>query len=612
LRTRVALAALLLGWLLPGIAAAQDDGGWVIESFTADITVAPDGALRVVEDIAVDFDILERHGIYRTIPVRYDLAGDVNVDIPEGRTPDEYFRAIDIADIEVTSSAPNNLDISRPGPFDDRDLSIRIGDEDITVTGKQTYRISYTVRGALNGFEGRTELYWNATGTGWPVPIQQTRAVVHAPRIARGTCYRGPVGSSALCDGADVTGRAATFNATGLAAGEGLTFVASFPATAVDAGTPLLVEKWTLPRALSGHPLAWPLTAFLGAVAIGGVVALAFRQGRDRVTRGPMTVDGRLDTGGERRPLLSPRITPVEFHPPDQLPPALIGVLVDERVDPVDIAATIVDLAVRKHLRIVEATSKVLWISRTDWTLERLNNPDDPLEPYERRLLDGLFSGGSSVDLSDLKGKFAADYKKVSESLYEHVAKQGWFARRPDRIRALWLGLGVVALIAGSVLFVVALMYTQIAVAALPIVVGGLLLIIVHRWMPHRTAAGSRMLDRALGFREYITTAETGRAGFAAEQNLFIQYLPYAVVFGAVDKWARAFRGLDITSDATMGYWYVGSHADGFDMTRLSSGLSDFSAKVSGTLPVSASSGGSGFSGGGSGGGFGGGGGGSW
>ena len=34
-------------------------------------------------------------------------------------------------------------------------------------------------------------------------------------------------------------------------------------------------------------------------------------------------------------------------------------------------------------------------------------------------------------------------------------------------------------------------------------------------------------------------------ARFAERRNLFSQYLPYAVVFGATEKWARAFAHLD-------------------------------------------------------------------
>ena len=88
------------------------------------------------------------------------------------------------------------------------------------------------------------------------------------------------------------------------------------------------------------------------------------------------------------------------------------------------------------------------------------------------------------------------------------------------------------------------------------------------------------------------------------------RYLPFAIVFGCVTKWAKAFEGLEATAQASTASWYTGTHA--FSAAAFSSNLQSFSSSVGSTLSSSHSSGGSGFSGGSSGGGGGGGGGGSW
>jgi uncharacterized membrane protein len=128
--------------------------------------------------------------------------------------------------------------------------------------------------------------------------------------------------------------------------------------------------------------------------------------------------------------------------------------------------------------------------------------------------------------------------------------------------------------------------------------------------MSQRTAAGSEALRRALGFRLFIETAEKRRQEFNEKANIFAEYLPYAIVFGSVDKWANAFRDID-TEPATRG-WYTGTHA--FAPLAFSRDLESFSSSVSSVIASTpGSSGGSGFGGGGfSGGGGGGGGGGSW
>ena len=91
---------------------------------------------------------------------------------------------------------------------------------------------------------------------------------------------------------------------------------------------------------------------------------------------------------------------------------------------------------------------------------------------------------------------------------------------------------------------------------------------------------------------------------------MFSEYLPYAIVFGAVDRWAKAFEGLG-AQPTDLG-WYVGTQP--FIYADFSHAVNDFSTVTAGSLTSTpAGSGSSGFGGGGfSGGGFGGGGGSSW
>ena len=79
----------------------------------------------------------------------------------------------------------------------------------------------------------------------------------------------------------------------------------------------------------------------------------------------------------------------------------------------------------------------------------------------------------------------------------------------------------------------------------MPVIVAGIVLIVGSRWMPRRTAKGYAVLRHVDGFRRFIDESEKERARFAEQKNLFTEYLPYAIVFGATKKWARAFEGLD-------------------------------------------------------------------
>jgi uncharacterized membrane protein len=94
---------------------------------------------------------------------------------------------------------------------------------------------------------------------------------------------------------------------------------------------------------------------------------------------------------------------------------------------------------------------------------------------------------------------------------------------------------------------------------------------------------------------------------------VFSRYLPYAIVFGEADRWAKAFASLGAAQaagqTAALG-WYSGPA--GWEFSHFGDSIGSFADTTAGAIAATASSGGSGFSGGSSGGGFGGGGGGSW
>ena len=103
---------------------------------------------------------------------------------------------------------------------------------------------------------------------------------------------------------------------------------------------------------------------------------------------------------------------------------------------------------------------------------------------------------------------------------------------------------------------------------------------------------------------------------FQEREQIFSEFLPYAIVFGLADRWARIFAQVGAdgmpTSSPTGLYWYSG--VTGFSLATFNHSIGSFTTTTSGTVASTppAASGSSGFSGGFSGGGGGGGGGGSW
>jgi uncharacterized membrane protein len=591
----VACFAALALW--PGTPASAQ-ASEAIRSYDVKIEIRADDSILVTETIEYDFGSAQRHGIIRDVPTRL-------------RYDDRYDRVypLHVESVAATGGASAAFAVSsEPGGI----TRIRIGDPDVTTTGVHAYRVVYTVQAAMNGFDDHDELYWNAIGYGWNVPIDHATVVVSAPdEILATACYAGPEGSYSVCDKKRLERRTARFAQKGLFPFEALTVVVSLPKGAVAEPHPQLVEPWSFGRAFSRTAVTLGMSGGLLVLVIAGCGWLLWNRGRDRRFVGS-PVDQTLGnpTGDSQTvPLFEHGVAPVEFAPPEDLRPGQVGTIVDEQANTLDVTATIVDLAVRGYLTI-EEIPKEGWFGKPDWTLHRTDKGDGDLLAYERTLLSGLFEDGNDPTLSSLKRTFSERLAKVEDQLYADAVKRGWFVKRPDKVRASWHTRGALLFIAGLAFTFVLAKWTTFGLAGIPVVVAGLILTVGARWMPSRTAKGTAIARRVGGFRTVIETAETHMSRWAEEQNVFTRYLPYAIVFGCTEKWAKAFEGLQqLPPDTT---WYRSSRP--FIYADFGRTLDDFSVTTGGTIASTPSaSGSSGFSGGGfSGGGGGGGGGGSW
>jgi len=285
--------------------------------------------------------------------------------------------------------------------------------------------------------------------------------------------------------------------------------------------------------------------------------------------------------------------------------------LLDERADTLDVTATIVDLAVRKHLVIKEESSGGVFglFKHKDYELDRLEPETNDLLPYEQQLKDAFFESGETVKLSDLKNKFHDDLAQVKSTLYKQALADKFFPYNPDTVRTIVRGAGIAAIVIGGLAMYGFGWLFGGALLGIPIVFAGVLLLLFANAFPRRTATGRVLYRRSLGFRRFMAESDKERQKFAERANIFHEYLPYAIVYGCVDKWANAFKDLGI--EVGQPGYYIGTGP--FIASSFASNMSSFSSSIGSTMASTpGGSGGSGFSGGGSGGGGGGGGGGSW
>jgi uncharacterized membrane protein YgcG len=431
-------------------------------------------------------------------------------------------------------------------------------------------------------------------------------------------CFRGPQEASLPCTSATVKAGVVHVTQTNLAVDEGLTVSVAAPPDSVGlaAADPILRERWSFRKAFAVTPATVAGAGGIALLGLAGLAALVLGRGRDRRYVGE--VPGLAPVSGigteEREPLFDRTPVAVEFAPPDGLRPGQVGTLLDERVDPLDVSATIVDLAVHGYLRIEEQEAAHRWSSK-DWTLVQLSTDYSKLLPYEQLLLAKLFEGRNQVQVSALKKTFSKQLESVKSAMYADVVKQGFFRSSPQNVRILWGRIGAAVLVAGIAVTWLLAKSTHAGLVGVGVFVVGLGVLSVAHRMPARTAKGRAALVRTYGFRLYLGTAEANQLKFEEGQDIFSRYLPYAIVFHETEHWAKVFQSIGSVPGATGGpgiaplLWYVGP--PGWDFGSLGDSLGSFAASTGSAMaeaPVSSGSGGASFSGGG----FGGGGGGSW
>ncbi|GAA5034028.1 hypothetical protein GCM10023258_34400 [Terrabacter aeriphilus] len=619
----LALATLLVG--PAGSARAAGDEG--MDSYAAVFDVQEDGSVRVTETITWRFPTgAQRHGIFRDIVVRMGYGDQEN-----------RYRHYDLTDVDVTSpsGAPDAFRVSDNGAA----REIRIGSASEFTSGTQVYEVRYTLHNVLNpvtadgnpapeGTEpAAVELFYNVFGANEMTERDRVSVTVNAPAAAtKVRCLQGETGSTTACTA--TPGDPSRFSAASLGSGEAMTIVASYPPSAFgdvrpdvrqgDAGTSVGSDA-----APAANAAAWIGGVGAPVLALAVMGTLVWTRGRDEryadLTPGLSPSFGTGATGDGAPPAATVRggtpTVAVQFQPPPGVQPGMVGTIIDETANPIDVSATVIDLAVRGFLRIEENEGNGMF-SRTDWTLTRLTPPPaERLLPYERQLLDGIFATrGDQVRLSELKNTFASTLKKIQGAMYQEVVTRGWFRSSPQAQRAAWQGLGLVVAALGALV----LFYGRPAIGAIlgggfsggfalgiGLIVSGLIVWVLGGRMAAKTAEGSAVHAQALGFKEYLTTAEAGQIAFEEASNVFSRYLPYAVVFGVADRWATTFADVARAAEAAnqpllMPTWYVWSGATFPDFTGIASGVDAFSSTSTGTFTSTpGSSGSSGFGGGG-------------
>lgn len=445
----------------------------------------------------------------------------------------------------------------------------------IPTNGANQVTLRYQVSGAVVNTETGTAFDWRLL-QGLSTQVTVFAATVAIPSsFTYIDCVAGEPNTEVPCAlssaGTD-TGQLPTFRDGPRGEGEIVEVSIGFPPGAV-ASSEQIRYVWTLGRAFSVAPL--PLGLALGLLVLGGIglFLLHRRAGADAAAGGDITrVAEFVPTGPGQS----------EFKVIGNVRPGHIGTVADERVDPVDISATIVDLAVRGHLRITELP-RTSEFAPTEWEISRISSDPAGLLPFEVALLDGLTAAGPAT-VSQLPARVSEVVPDVQDKLYDDVVRNGWYERRPDAIRNRWTSAAITALIVAVAVTVLLAAFTTFGLIGLALIALALGLMFVAQEMPARTTKGTALLGGLGALRSDLLSYPTNQMPPGREFAELSEVLPYAVVLGGADRWLDAIVAADTDVDADSAdlNWYHGP--PNWHLRDLPDSLRNFLTTVSGTL----------------------------
>jgi uncharacterized membrane protein YgcG len=249
-------------------------------------------------------------------------------------------------------------------------------------------------------------------------------------------------------------------------------------------------------------------------------------------------------------------------EPPNELPPAIVGTLVDEKADMRDIISTLLDMAQRGYITITEGQNN-------NFTFTRTEKSAGELRPFEQRFLKDVFRGKEERSLSSLRYKFANKLPKLRNLLYQELVNDDLVPRSPETVRNSYgcfsfvvLGIAVLGFFA-----IPAVLGTDITTAVCPsfaIGLTGIAFLIVSRYMPAKSQKGTETAAQWQAFKHYLKNIDEYR-NLEEAGDIFEKYLAYATAFGLERTWIRKFTAVPTTPIPT---WYHPYHYGGYHRGR--------------------------------------------
>lgn len=230
--------------------------------------------------------------------------------------------------------------------------------------------------------------------------------------------------------------------------------------------------------------------------------------------------------------------------PPNDIPAAIVGVLINKKINYREITATIIELAQRGFLTLLKEGNTIFFLQR---------KPFDETKPAEKAIIEEIFNPEEnrtkiSINLDNLKSaeKQKLSSKKISsasEHIYKIIEALGYFKTNPHQLYLKYFRLSMVVLFISliGIVFSIRFIYSYPILIFIFIGFAFISFIIPQKIfdLAIYTKRGQEVARNWLLYKNYLSRYKSTKN---TDYDKFLKYLPYAIVLGVEKKWADQFE----------------------------------------------------------------------
>jgi hypothetical protein len=405
-----------------------------------------------------------------------------------------------------------------------------------------TFILQYFVDGAMRFYDAGDQLEWRPFGEAAPAPIDSATITVNLPDgLAKEQL--APSSQGFPTETFIPEANKAIFRAAGLGSGDSVELFLSLPHGFIQGNPPPWQREADTLRFWSpilgwGSVILALLFLLLGLLAVYGWWYMRLR----------------IPAPSSKKLLRHVK------SPPNNLSPALAGVLLDGKATPRHLMAILLNLAAKGALHVYgyEQQAEDDSAKKPEFKFDLYNvDQEKAAQPYEAMLYGKVFGylGARKRELQEVRRTVYMTTPELKTQLELEIAKAGYLNENSKALHRQYAAFGgagiIMSLMLGLVMVILLAKFSYLVIVPfISLAIVATVFGVIGFAAPKRTKAGQKEVVRWQAFKQYLSKLDA--AGAAAVKDNFTGLLPYAVAFGLEKRFVEAF----IAAGAPIPSWW--------------------------------------------------------